>query len=157
MTITINPNRFTNWAENLTCEPAAIVQPASVPVTLDSVQFGIREDLVPYSPAGERMYGEPLRKKAEPSVTELMGKRVGGLDEPFRELLADWSRLAEQEKQLAELEAKLDQQQAGAGDLLAKFYEQREKLRKRRKELEERERQLRWRSCPTVSPGRGGR
>ena len=130
-----------------------IVQPASVPVTLDSVRYGVREDLVPYSPAGERMYGEPLRKKGEPGVTELMVQRVEGLDEPFGELQTDWRRLAEQEKQLAELEARLDQQQADGGDLVAKFYEQQEKLQERRKELEKREDELRWQQGAEGSAG----
>lgn len=29
MTITVEPNTFTNWAENLTCEPATIVKPSN--------------------------------------------------------------------------------------------------------------------------------
>jgi hypothetical protein len=121
-----------------------IVQPASVPVTLDSVQHGFREDFVPYSPSGERMYGEPLRNRTSPSVTELMVKRVEALDEPINRLLAARRRLEEQEKQLAEREAKLEQQ-ASSAHQLEELDEQQEQLDRRRKELDRQEEELCWR------------
>ncbi len=50
MTITVEPNTFTNWAENLTCEPAAVVKPsheaAVAKVLTDTAKAGGRVRIV---------------------------------------------------------------------------------------------------------------
>jgi FAD/FMN-containing dehydrogenase len=37
MTITVEPNTFTNWSENLTCEPASIVKPSSEAAVVEAL------------------------------------------------------------------------------------------------------------------------
>ena len=112
-----------------------IVQPASVPVTLDSMRYGFREDFVPYSPAGEKMYGEPLRKKAKRSVTELMVERLKDLDEPVNQLAAAWRRLDELEKELEKQYEGLNKQSEDLDTQWGELIEQQEELDKREEEL----------------------
>jgi len=76
-----------------------IVQPANVPVTLDSVRYGVRDDLV--RDRG-KIHGDPLRNKSGPSVAELMTKRVNALNAPYYELLARRRKRGEQQDKWGE-------------------------------------------------------
>lgn len=139
-----------------------IVLPAGVPVNLDTVQYGFREDIGPFSlaaeriyghspwlpvhsPAGEGVYGEPLRNKAGPSVTELMIKRAQALDEPINQWVASSRRLEKQEKELDERGERLEEEKSSLEHKLDELYEQQWKLRERQEELDKQEEELRWR------------
>jgi hypothetical protein len=43
VTITVEPNTFTNWAQNLTCEPAMILKPSSEEAVVDTLTAASRE------------------------------------------------------------------------------------------------------------------
>ena len=84
----------------------AIVQPTRVLVSLDSLAHGWERDW--WRPDAKReMHGEVLRNKTNPSVVELMVKRIKLLDEPYCGLLAKRKKLDEEIKKLVAQAKKL--------------------------------------------------
>ena len=109
----------------------AIVQPARVPVTLDSVIYGWENDW--WRPDSKRkMHGEVLRKKTKPSVAELMAVRVKAFNEPYFALLAKRRKLDEQ---ITKLDGQLEKMRNGPQREYDKLSKQRDELSKQRDEL----------------------
>jgi hypothetical protein len=106
----------------------AIIQPTSVPVSLESVTHGWGRDW--WRPENKRkMHGEVLRRKSNPSVEELMAKRVRALNGPRCELLAKRRKMDEQIEKLARRMEKLNEPE------LSKLGDQKDELEKQRDEL----------------------
>jgi len=103
----------------------AILLPESVPVNLRTVAW--RRNEVPWQDNGkQKIHGEPLRNKTQPSVAELLAQRIEALNAPYYELLARHARFAELGQKLEMLEQQLDKLREQQDTLSEQRYEEAE-------------------------------
>ena len=110
----------------------AILQPASIPVTLDTVTRGWDNSWRRVK-GKRKLHGDVLRNKTNPSVTELMARRIESLNAPYFESLGRGAKLKELQKKIRTLEERLEK----LGEQHGKTGEQQTKeLEKQKGELE---------------------